>query len=302
MSNENDRIIIVGAGPVGLTAALALAPPRHSDDPARRRAGAGHGAARLDVPSADARPARRVRHRAAHDRGRAEGADLAVPRPRNRAGRDLRSVLACRRHQPSLSRAMRAVEADAVSRRGAAQASRRRHPLRPRGHGGPPGREVGDRDGADAVGPGRDHGPLCDRRRRRAQRGAPLARRRVRGLHLSRAVSDRLDRFPVREHADRHRLCELHRRSAGMAGAAAGAGALARAGAGAGEFRPRASCFRTKTCRTCCNAWCRGPSRTRSRTARSITCISGWRRASATAACCWPATPPTSTIRSAAWA
>ena len=44
--------------------------------------------------------------------------------------------------------------------------------------------------------------------------------------------------FPVREHADRYRLRELHRRPAGMAGAAAGAGVVARAGAGAGEFRP----------------------------------------------------------------
>ena len=40
----------------------------------------------------------------------------------------------------------------------------------------------------------------------------------------------------------------------------------------------------------------------RSRTARSITCISGWRKTSGRAACCWPATPRTSTIRSAAWA
>ena len=46
----------------------------------------------------------------------------------------------------------------------------------------------------------------------------------------------------------------------------------------------------------------RGPSPTRSRIARSIMCISAWRKASATAACCSPATPPTSTIRSAAWA
>ena len=93
------------------------------------------------------------------------------------------------------------------------------------------------------VGTGRDQRPLRDGRRRRAERGAPLARRRIRGLHLCRAVPDRLDRLPVREHADRHRLCELHRRSAGMAGAAAGAGAVARAGAGAGEFRPRQAAF-----------------------------------------------------------
>jgi 3-(3-hydroxy-phenyl)propionate hydroxylase len=41
---------------------------------------------------------------------------------------------------------------------------------------------------------------------------------------------------------------------------------------------------------------------TRSRTARSITCTSAWRKASGTGACCSPATPRMSTTRSAAWA
>ena len=39
----------------------------------------------------------------------------------------------------------------------------------------------------------------------------------------------------------------------------------------------------------------------RSAAAISTRCISAWRRSSARAACCWPAIPPTSTARSAAW-
>ena len=45
-----------------------------------------------------------------------------------------------------------------------------------------------------------------------------------------------------------------------------------------------------------------GRAATTSSTAISTTCISGWRRASARAACSSRATPPTSTIRSAGWA
>ena len=48
--------------------------------------------------------------------------------------------------------------------------------------------------------------PLPDRRRRREQRGAPLARHRVRGLHLAGPAAGRLDavRFPQR-HSRPHR-------------------------------------------------------------------------------------------------
>ena len=61
-------------------------------------------------------------------------------------------------------------------------------------------------------------------------------------------------------------------------------------------------CCRMTRCSRCCNAWSRGPSRTGSPIAPSIMCISGWRSASVTAAFCSPATPLTSTIRSAEWA
>ena len=68
------------------------------------------------------------------------------------------------------------------------------------------------------------------------------------------------------------------------------------------ENSDREKLLSDETCKPCCSAWCRGPSPTRSRTARSIMCISAWRKASGTAACCSPATPRMSTIRSAAWA
>ena len=59
--------------------------------------------------------------------------------------------------------------------------------------------------------------------------------------------------FPFEKNADRHRLCELHRRSERMAGAAARAGAVARAGAGAGESRARRRCCRTSICQAALN-------------------------------------------------
>ncbi len=51
-----------------------------------------------------------------------------------------------------------------------------------------PGREIRDRDGTDTVGPVSVTGCYAIRGRRCAQRGAPLARRRIRRLHLPRAV------------------------------------------------------------------------------------------------------------------
>jgi len=62
------------------------------------------------------------------------------------------------------------------------------------------------------------------------------------------------------------------------------------------------SCCQMTRCSRCCNEWSRGPSRTGSPIAPSIMCISEWRSASVTAAFCSPATPLTSTIRSAEWA
>jgi 3-(3-hydroxy-phenyl)propionate hydroxylase len=68
------------------------------------------------------------------------------------------------------------------------------------------------------------------------------------------------------------------------------------------ENSDRRSCCQMTRCSRCCNEWSRGPSRTGSPIAPSIMCISEWRSASVTAAFCSPATPLTSTIRSAEWA
>jgi 2-polyprenyl-6-methoxyphenol hydroxylase-like FAD-dependent oxidoreductase len=127
MSSKDDRIIVVGAGPVGLTAAVALG---------RRGIATVLLAAEPELvtelrgstfhpPTLDLLDEFEV---CADDRGRAQGSDLAVPRPRNRTGRDLRSLAAGGRHQAPVSRSMRTVEADALSGGGATQAAGRRHP------------------------------------------------------------------------------------------------------------------------------------------------------------------------------
>ena len=71
---------------------------------------------RGSLSSADAGFVRRIRRRSPHDRCRAEGADLAVPRPRDRAGCDLRSCAARRRHPPPYRVQCEQWEADAVPR------------------------------------------------------------------------------------------------------------------------------------------------------------------------------------------
>ena len=73
----------------------------------------------------------------------------------------------------------------------------------------------------------------------RPQCGPPVARRRVRRVHLSRAVSHRIDRLPVRGHPHRHRLRELHLGAARMAGAAASSRFMAGPGAGSRDVRSR---------------------------------------------------------------
>ena len=304
MPNENDRVIVVGAGPVGLTAALALAPPRHPDtccsppSPSLSWSCAARPSIR--------RPSTCSTSSSIVPRMIEVGLKAPTWQFRDRetgpvATFDL-SLLAGDTNHPyrvqcEQWKLMRFLEEKLRQEGADLRFGHEVTAVRQDGDGGrrsPP---------TPPSGPVEVTGRYVDRRRRRAERGAPLARRRVRGLHLCRAVPDRLDRFSVREHADRHRLCQLHRRSAGMAGAAAGAGAVARAGAGAGELRQRTSCCRTNIMQS--HAAARGAAARalrRSRIARSIMCTSAWRKASGMAACCSPATPPTSTIRSAAWA
>ncbi len=303
MSSRNDRIVVVGAGPVGLTAALALA--------------------RRNIPTvlltAEPEPVMELRGSTFHPPTLdlldefgivPQMIEVGLKAPtwqfRDRetgpvATFDL-SLLADDTNHPYRVQCEQ-WKLHALPRRGAAQDSGSRTSAtatRSRRSG-----RTTDKvtvTAQTASGPVEIAGPLCDRRRRRAQRGAPLARHRVRRLHLSGTVLDRLDRLSVRADTDRHRLCELHRRSAGMAGAAAGAGPVARAGAGARAFRPRPTSVRRAHAKHAATRGAAVRAVSRSRIARSITCISGWRRASATAAWCLRATPRMSTIRSAAWA
>ena len=81
----------------------------------------------------------------------------------------------------------------------------------------------------------------------------------------------------------------------------------ARRTAGASISRPRSTTTRTKLTRPEAmqarlkNFLGHRPRFRRSAAATSTPCTSAWRRSSARAACCSPATPPTSTARSAAW-
>ena len=99
---------------------------------------------------------------------------------------------------------------------------------------------------AERLGPGRDRGRYVI-----AADGAHSAVRRSLGLEFEGFTYPELfliasTDFRFEEMPDRHRLCELHRRPARMAGAAAGSGALAGSGAGAGELRPGRRSCRTK--------------------------------------------------------
>ena len=168
--------------------------------------------------------------------------------------------------------------------------------------GGAAGRRLRDGDGQHACRTGGDRrramwSPPTGRAARCAARSASSSR-----ASPIRAVFDRLDRLPLRGHADRHRLRQLHRRPGGMAGAAARARAVAGAGPGAGGCGPREAAVGRASAGRAAARRCARPSRITSRTARSITCTSAWRNLPRTAACCWPAMPRTSTIRSAAWA
>ena len=144
--------------------------------------------------------------------------------------------------------------------------------------------------------------PLADRRRRRPQRCAAVARHRLRRLHLAGAISggEHAVRFPRRH--SRPGGGELRRRSGALAFPAADSRPLPRDVSGRGRRKRRTGVEP----RICAVADGRGGAghlaTTRSPTSRSTRCTSGSRRRSGTAARSWSATPRTSTIRSAAWA
>ena len=166
---------------------------RRAGDGVRAGSDAQRGIARLDLPSADARHAARARRRRAADGAGTEGADVSVShqeartaggvRFRRHRGRDRTSLPACnassRSSRASCTSRCAAIRisncSSAAPVTGVTQTSRRRGHDRTRR----PKRET--------------LRPLPDRRRRREQRGAPVARHRVRGLHLAGPVAGRLD-------------------------------------------------------------------------------------------------------------
>ena len=123
----------------------------------------------------------------------------------------------------------------------------------------------------------------------------------LRGLHLAGTLSggEHAVRFPHRH--PRPGRGDLRRRSRALALPAADSRAVA------GDVSDRRATKATSSRSPRLRAVAHGHDRarhlatTRSRTSRSTRCISGWRRRSSSGACSSPATPPTSTIRSAAW-
>ncbi len=297
-----DRVLIAGAGPVGLVAAANLVRQRRAGDGARGGVGPQRGVARLDVPPADARHARPAGRRTAADRARPGRAAFQY-RTRQHgvlAQFDFAAIADVTGHP--LPAAVRAVEAHphpATSSCAAIPLSSCNSAAQVRDvtqHAS--GVEIAvEREG--------QHGnavrPLADRRRRRAQRCAALARHRVRRLHLAGAL-------PGGEHAVRflHRHSrpgrgELRRRPAALALPAANSRALPRDVSDRGRRKRRAGDEPGIRAVADGAPWCRASRATRSPTSRSTECTSGSRRPSSRAAHSWSATPPTSTIRSAAW-
>ena len=197
---QDDRVIVVGAGPVGAVTALALVKKGIPVTLLEGEAGAARGSARRHHSPADGRDAGRARAqgRSALPTTPAAAllvADLPFPRPRDRRAR--RRV----RHQPAQGRSALPVR----GAMGAVQAGARGAAAHVEGSGIAEVRfstkVTGLAQGADHVdvtvinegGESRDHPrPLRHRHRRRA--AAPCARpgrHRVRGLHLARSASSR---------------------------------------------------------------------------------------------------------------
>ncbi len=149
---------------------------------------------------------------------------------------------------------------------------------------------------------------LCDRLRRRAQHRAQARRHRVRGLHLSGALHQdrdelRLRRRPIPKVALPQLFLRPERVVQPVQGAGqAPAGPVARDLPDPGRRDRRDGARRRSGSRRGCRSSFPRAAATRSNTSTSMARTSALPRPSARAACCSPATAPTSTIRSAAWA
>ena len=119
-----ERVLIAGAGPVGMVAAANLV--RHGVPVTVLEAGRRpqREVARVDLPPADARHARRPRRRAAADRARADRAEIPVPIEADGLIAQFDFAAIADATRASVPAAMRAVQTDAHSARKAAPKSR----------------------------------------------------------------------------------------------------------------------------------------------------------------------------------
>ena len=163
--------------------------------------------------------------------------------------------------------------------------------------------EIATPDGTE-----RTAGRLRDRLRRRAQHRAQARRHRVRGLHLSGALHQDRDQPSISARlnpnlafrnyfSDPHEWCNLFKVRGEEPRRA-----VARDLSDPGRRERRTGAATRSGSRRVCRSSFPSPGATRSSTSTSMACTSAWPRPSARAACCSPATPPTSTTRSAAWA